>query len=115
MADPLSQLVDRQLSSVEFVHDYVQLRFDGPALTVLSPIGVRTGSAVVRSGEDQFRNALCGQIAKVVRDVALLPEEELTVQFADGSRIEISLRAVDYTGPEAVTCCGLDGTALMVI
>jgi hypothetical protein len=32
--DALKQLIGEQLSSIEFVQDYLQLRFDGPCLTV---------------------------------------------------------------------------------
>ena len=115
MADLLAQLVGRKLSSVEFVQDYLQLRFDGPTLTVLNPIRVYGGADVARSGEDQFRNALCGQIAKVVREVLLIRDGDLTLEFADGSHIAVSLRPEDYVGPEAVICDGFEAGTWMVI
>jgi hypothetical protein len=37
VANPLELLEGTQLSSVEFVQDYVQLRFDGPTLTAVTP------------------------------------------------------------------------------
>ena len=40
---PLSVLIGHQLSSVEFVQDYLQLRFDGPCLTAVTHPRVRVG------------------------------------------------------------------------
>jgi hypothetical protein len=37
MTEPIEILRGARLTSVEFVHDYVQLRFDGPYLTINAP------------------------------------------------------------------------------
>jgi hypothetical protein len=96
------QLHGTQLSSVEFVHDYLQLRFDGPTINVMNPMLVVSGFVQVRTGDDQFRNALCAQIPKIVRKVSVIDEHELMIEFDDSSRISISLKQADYSDPEAV-------------
>ena len=101
--DPFKQLESEQLSSVEFVQDYLQLRFDGPTINVMNPILVVSGGRQARTGEDQFRNALCEQITKIVRYVNVVEEKSLDIGFEDGSTISISLKLEDYNkGPEAV-------------
>src|SRR5580692_5452288 len=45
-------IIGEQLSSVEFVQDYVQLRFDGPTLTAFVWPELRQGEAVIVEFED---------------------------------------------------------------
>ena len=71
MSDPFKQLEGEQLGAVTFVQDYLQLDFDGRGFSVFMPVSVEAGGATIRSGDPQFRNALCGQIAKLVRSVSL--------------------------------------------
>src|SRR4051812_3677690 len=96
----LNEIVGASLSSVGFVMDYIQFRFDGPCLTTLTLPSVRNGTSVLRAFGPGYRDALCGQIGIEVADVTLT-EEELTVQFLDSVAFVISLRD-DDTGPEAI-------------
>jgi len=89
--DPLSVLIGRQLSSVEFVQDYVQLHFDGPTLTAFIPPQIHTDTEVHRWGDCSYRNALCGCITEVVRGTTVRSKDSLQVTFADGTRLRISL------------------------
>ncbi len=114
MSDPFKQLEGEQLGAVTFVQDYLQLHFDGPAINVYMPISVQAGGATVRSGDIQFRNVLCGQIAKIVRSVSFQKAEALTLTFNDDSRIAISLRAEDYSGPEAIYAHGFRDAPMIV-
>ena len=104
----LDQLCGRQLGSVEFVQDYLQLRFDGPTINVMTPIVVIAGPGAVRSGDDQFRNALCGQITKIVRTVKFREATSLEIEFEDESRISVSLLPDDYRCAEAVYFHGFE-------
>src|SRR5437879_6071705 len=90
------QLRGRQLSSVECVRDYLQLRFDGPTINVMSPVVVTRSAERSHSWDDQFRNALCGQIGKFVGTVEVVEQLHLLFAFADGSEISISLVPDDY-------------------
>ena len=102
MSDYFKQLAGEQLNSVTFVQDYIQLHFDGPGINVYMPMSVEAEATTIRSGDNQFRNALCGQIAKVVQSVSFQDSEALTITFEDNSQIAISLRPDDYSGPEAL-------------
>jgi hypothetical protein len=113
MAPPFERLRGEQLSSVTFVQDYLQLAFDGPALSVFTPVSVRSSSITAASGDGNFRNALCGQIAKIVADVTLYSGDALTIRFEDGSQIEISLKPDAYTGPEAFVADGFGDSPIV--
>jgi hypothetical protein len=102
----LQQIVGEQLSAVTFVMDYVQLQFNPPPmLNALTPITVRSASGAARSGQDQFRNRLCEQIAKTVASV-MVNDEEFLIIFDDQSTISISLRSEDCVGPESIVFHG---------
>ena len=103
-----NQIVGEKLSAVVFILDYHQLQFDGPGLTILNPITVFSNGSSVAEGEDQFRNRLCEQIAKVVKSVTCMENESLIIEFEDGSKISVSLKDEDYVGPEAIVFHGND-------
>ena len=100
-AEILSYLVGEQLSSVEFVQDYLQLRFDGPTLNVTGPIVVTAGDHRHAAWEPGFRDLLCGQIGKLIASVTQRAEEALVFTFEDGSAITVSLAPFDGC-PEAL-------------
>jgi hypothetical protein len=104
--DPLQDIVGQNLSAVVFVQDYVQLLFDGPQMNIMTPLTVGSGASVTRSEEVAFRNALCAQIAKRVASVSAERGVAVTITFSDDSTISISLKEVDYPGPEAVLVRG---------
>lgn len=94
------------LESVTFVCDYWQLHFGKSVITPLTRVQVRANGAVVRDGDDQFRNRLCEQIGKVVESFDLERQVACTITFEDNSSIAISLNQADYKGPEAMTISG---------
>jgi len=96
------ELLGSQLSSVEFVQDYLQLRFDGPCISVFNPLTVKTKQSEITSWNDGFRDLLCNQITKVVTQVSFESNKQLSIEFMDRSEINVSLRADDYSSPEAI-------------
>jgi hypothetical protein len=104
--DFLDQIVGEKLSAITFVMDYYQFQFDGPMFNVLTPVSVASAAGGAVSGDDQFRNLVCGQIAKVVRSVSVQEGDAIAVAFEDGSEIRFSLKQEDYSGPEGVIFYG---------
>ena len=97
------QLVGERLSGVTFVMDYIQLQFNPPRIiNVYTPVTVSSASHTAKSGDEQFRNALCEQITKIVEAVTVIPREAFRIIFADHSTVSISLRPSDYVGAEAI-------------
>lgn len=79
----LWELVGREMSSVEFVRDYLQLRFDGPTINVYTPVTVVAGEECATTWDTCVRNLLCAQISKPVASVSVEPGEALTLAFVD--------------------------------
>jgi hypothetical protein len=97
----IGRLVGRELSSVEFVRGYVQLRFDGPCLTVYT--AVRLGDAEPGAGRGCVpdANALVALVGSRVRGADVQEDVALTLRLESGVTLGISLRPEDYTaGPE---------------
>jgi hypothetical protein len=101
------------LSSVTFIHDYIQLHFGHSAISALSRTSVQIDGAAVQEGDDQFRNRLCEQIGKIVERFWLDRGTACVITFDDRSSISISLKKSDYQGPEAILISG-PGHWLMV-
>jgi hypothetical protein len=108
--DYLDEIVGAQLSAITFVMDYYQFQFDGPMFNVLTPVTVDSESGRAVTGDDQFRNLVCGQIAKIVRAVTVREGEAIAVTFEDRSEVRFSLKESDYPGPEAVIFYGGSGS-----
>ena len=87
----LDAIIGQQLSSVEFVQDYVQLHFDGPYIIAFT-------WPVVES----YRDALCDRISRKVRTALISGGNAVTIGFDDGGTIRISLKQEDRVGPEAI-------------
>jgi hypothetical protein len=101
LAEAIRELIDRVLSSVEFVADYVQLRFDGPTLTAYNPPSVRWGSDNHIWGEPGYRDALCEQIGSRIEGTTV-DDERVTIAIETGATIVISLRHGGHASPEAL-------------
>jgi hypothetical protein len=105
----LNEIVGQELSSVEFVQDYVQLRFNGAVLTAYTQPTVKEGQRVLQWGEPGYRDHLCEQIGQRVKSVAINGGRAVTVNFGNDVSVQISLEDDDYRGAEAVMFTTLSG------
>ena len=97
----VSAIVGEELKAVEFVEDFLQLRFEAPLLTFYAWPHVLFPEFSLAYGEPEYRNALCAQIGEMVAKAALEELEALTVEFESGTVIALSLREEELDGPEA--------------
>ena len=97
----VSALEGQELSAVEFVADYLRLRFEGPMLTLYAWPHVLLADFSVAFGEPEYRNALCAQIGETVATAKLEELDSLTVEFESGTVLALSLREEDLDGPES--------------
>lgn len=97
----ISAIEGQELIAVEFVADYVRLRFDGPLLTLYAWPHVLLADFSIAFGEPEYRNALCAQIGEMVATATLTELDSLTIEFESGTVIALSLREEDLDGPEA--------------
>ncbi len=97
----ISGIVGEELTAVEFVQDYLQLRFDVPLLTFHAWPHVLLSEFSVAFGEPEYRNALCAQINEKVVQASLEEGDALTIEFENGTVFGLSLREEDLDGPES--------------
>ena len=97
----ISAIEGEELKAVEFVEDFLQLRFGDPLLTLYAWPHVLLPDFSVAFGEPEYRNALCAQIGEQVEKAALEETDALTIEFANGVVFGLSLREEDLDGPES--------------
>lgn len=95
------KLINEQLSSVEFVQDYLQLHFDGRTITsyIWPIINIKNENLIF--GDVVYRNALCDFIGKKVKDLFFIDKECLVLYFEE---IKGSLKIdLDQNNPDIVS------------
>ena len=97
----VSAVIGEELKAVEFVEDFLQLRFDAPLFTLYAWPHVLLTDFSVAYGEPEYRNALCAQIGEKVVQASLEEGDALTIEFENGTVFGLSLREEDLDGPEA--------------
>jgi hypothetical protein len=97
----VSAIIGEELVAVEFVQDYLQLRFAGPLFTLYNWPHVLFPEFSVAYGEPEYRNALCAQIGEKVIQASLEEGDALTIEFESGTVFGLSLREEDLDGPES--------------
>jgi len=107
--DALQGLVGHTLSAVEFVEDYLQLRFDGGCISSYTQPTISWGDESLTWGQPGYRDALCRQIGCRVEHAEVAEGQYLSIAFENGALISISLRDDDYGGPEALQFRNDDG------
>lgn len=91
MENLFKSIIDEQLSSVEFVQDYLQLHFDGSILTFYSWPEVNLETINYKIGDVMYRNALCEMISHKVNKVVLLEKTRVELFFDNDNSISLSL------------------------
>lgn len=98
---PLTSIIDGELSAVTFVRDYIQLHFDGPTVNAYTLPTVTVADTVLSHAAPGYRDALCARIGATVRAAYADPGQRLQIDFSDGSSLSISLRPEDRVVAEA--------------
>ena len=97
----VSAIEGEELKAVEFVEDYLQLRFGAPLLKLYDWPHVLLTDFSVGFGEPEYRNALCSLIGETVSTASLEEDDALTIEFESGVVLGLSLREEDVDGPES--------------
>jgi len=98
----LDIIIGEELTAVEFVQDYLQLRFGDPLLALFAWPHIADADFVsIAHGEPGYRDALCSVIGEDVSATTFNEGSELTIEFENGTVIALSLREEDLATPEA--------------
>ncbi len=88
------------LMLVEFVQDYLQLRFDGPCITCYVWPIVATARETKKFGDSCYRDSLCSFIAQIITDVVVREKEAITIIFDGSGKISIPLLHDENSPPQ---------------
>lgn len=97
----VSAIIGEELKAVEFIEDFLQLRFETPLLKLYNWPHVLLTDFSVAYGEPEYRNTLCAQIGEKVVAASLEEGDALTIEFENGTVFGLSLREEDLEGPES--------------
>ena len=97
----ISAIEGEELKAVAFVEDFLELRFGTPVITLYDWPHVLLADFSVAYGEPEYRNALCSLIGEMVSTAALEEDSALTIEFANGVVLGLSLREEDVDSPES--------------
>ncbi len=110
------KLNGEQLSSVEFVQDYVQLHFDGRTITAYVWPEVTFGEEEFNFGQEGYRNKLCDLIGLEVKDLYYQEKDFLVMIFknTEGAiRLNLDPKNPDVVSEVAIFNDDLDNTWLV--
>lgn len=102
------------LSSVEFVQDYVQLRFNGATLTCFTQPLVRIDNRILYWDQPHFKDVLCSPIGHTVKSVSIQSGEYIEVVFDNDIVVQISIRDSDYQCAEAAKFDSVSGDCWVI-
>jgi hypothetical protein len=105
----LEAILGQELGSVEFVQDYVQLRFDGPLVIFHEWPEVFREEGSYAFGEPEYRDVLCSLIGESVSAATVEEGEAMEIAFEGGGSVRVSLRVEDLSGPEGGSVAYADG------
>ncbi len=106
----LEAIIGQDLGAVEFVQDYVQLRFEGPLVVFYEWPEVFREEGSYAFGEPEYRDVLCALIGESVATAVVEESEALEIAFENGASLRVSLRVEDISGPEGGSIGYADGS-----
>jgi hypothetical protein len=98
---PFNILIGEELSSIEFVRDYIQFRFDGPYVTAITDPYIIIEHKQYSRTDTGFCDILLGFIGLPVEEISLRENEIISIHFPDGRSINISLKHEKLKGRSA--------------
>ena len=98
----VSSIKGEELTAVEFVQDFLQLRFGEALFTLFVWPEIADADGIsIAFGEPGYRDALCLVIGENVAEAQYEEARSLTFEFENGMVVALSLREEDIPGPEA--------------
>jgi hypothetical protein len=110
-AQPFDSILGERLSSVEFVADYVQLRFDSPPLNLYVWPRIHSDGVILRRPDAGYVDALVGLVGHRFVAADELLDLGLVLDFDDATRLAVPLDGTDADGAEAAEFTGDPGGA----
>jgi len=110
----LDELLNCEISGVNFVRDYFELHFDGPVLRILGEFAIRKGDSRFVEGTDFWRDALCSMIGSAPNAVSFDAMNACAIRFPGDIVLEIDLLPSARSGPETMHFMPDNGGAMRI-
>ncbi len=101
--NPFSELINDELSSIEFVRDYIQFRFDGPVLTAITDPEILVNGISHKRESKDFCNLLLECIGQIIVSATIEEGKSIVIMFGNKYSLFISLTPESYVTAEAAT------------
>jgi hypothetical protein len=98
--NPFGSVIGREIASITFVRDYVQIGFDGPVLTAVTWPELSATARLWTTETSGYRDVLCSTIGRRVTSAGVT-DLEIFIEVEDGVRMVVSLSPEDRTGSES--------------
>lgn len=89
------------LSQVSFVHDYLQLVFQGEAFTIYNDAELQVEGTSFQTRQPGFCDALVGAIGQRITSASSSEGGKLVLVFEGGLRFAVRTDSASVRGPEA--------------
>lgn len=96
-----SKLLEKELVSVTFIKDYLQLYFDGPYFNFYEYPSIKVGDVIFDSEKFGYRDHMCRLIGSKVVSVKENLHSDLSIDFDNALSISLSLKPEDRSSVEA--------------
>ena len=102
----LNLVPSEPLSQVVFIHDYLQLVFQGESFSVYNVSKLVHNGTELIQGQSGFCDAMVNLIGQRVVTAAVSTENPLSLSFESGSKFSVLPGSVGARGPEAFQFTG---------
>ncbi len=97
---PLGVLVGKNVTSVEFVMDYIRIHFGYAYLTAITdPVIIK--DTEIKRGDSNYYNMLVTFIGRSVVEASVVEKDAIRIKLDDGTSLVISLKPENYVTAEA--------------
>lgn len=100
--DSLNLLLDVELTEVNFVQNYLILKFDDFNLQIYIKSKIIVNQKTYKYTSMHFCFYLISCINKFVKKINFIENDSITLLFSNGVSLDISLKPKDYICPEAI-------------
>ena len=110
----LDELLNCEVSGVNFVRDYFELHFDGPVLRILGEFALVKDRTRFVEGTEFWRDALCSLIGLTPAAIAFSGMDACTIRFSGDLALEVDLLPSARSGPETMHFMPGNGGAMLI-
>lgn len=102
MENPFELLINKELESVVFIRDYIQLLFEGPKITIISRLSIIVNNRVINAHSNKYFQTLINCIDEKVTSTEMKENSKVNLWFSNGVGFQMSLNPEDSRDGESL-------------